>query len=69
MTDSDIVTVKEAAAYLKIKMHTLYGLIRKGIIPARRIGAHWRITRDELDTYAGAAPQRTYDVQTVGPGT
>ena len=61
MACANILTAKEAAAYLRIKKHTLYSLIREGIIPAARIGHRWRFTRHELDEYTGATPSPTFE--------
>lgn len=40
--DADILTLDEAAKFLKIGKNTLYSLARGGVIPARKIGREWR---------------------------
>lgn len=46
-------TVEEAASILKISKYTLYELIKRGEIPAQRIGRQLRIQADALDRYIG----------------
>lgn len=47
----DILTPKEAAKYLKISKPTMYKLLKKRKIPARRIGYQWRISKTVLDKF------------------
>lgn len=46
-----ILTVLEAARYLKVHRETLYGLIEAGAIQASKIGGRWRMARAVLDGY------------------
>jgi len=46
----NLITVKEAAAYLRIPIPTVYYLVQKGQLPAVQIGGRWRIKQDELDS-------------------
>ena len=41
----DILTVDEAAAFLKISRTSLYRLIKAGEVPCRRVGERWRFSR------------------------
>ena len=51
---SDILTVDEAAEYLKIPRSSVYKLAQQGKIPAQKVGRHWRFHRDTLvDWIAG----------------
>ena len=45
---NELLTVKEAAAYLRVSRVTAWRWCQEGIIPAFRIGRNWRIPRDEL---------------------
>jgi len=47
-TDSDILTVEEAAELLKIPRSSIYKLAQEGKIPATKIGRHWRFHRPTL---------------------
>ena len=45
----DLMTVKEAAEFLRVHRSTIYRLLQHGILPgAFRIGADWRVKRSTL---------------------
>ncbi len=44
----DLITVREAANYLRISARTVYRLIESGQIGAVRIGKQWRIPAADL---------------------
>ena len=46
-----IMTSKEVAEYLRIPVRTLYKLCQEGKIPARKVGRHWRFSKDMLDKW------------------
>jgi excisionase family DNA binding protein len=46
--NADILTVDEAAALLRVNRKTLYEAIRAGKVPAGRIGATIRLSRNAL---------------------
>jgi excisionase family DNA binding protein len=48
---SEILTVEEAAAYLKIPTSTIYKLAQENKIPGQKVGRHWRFHRGALDTW------------------
>jgi methylglyoxal synthase len=45
----NLLTVKEAAHYLRLPLSSLYYLVRRGQIPAIQIGGRWRIKRSSLE--------------------
>jgi excisionase family DNA binding protein len=45
---SELMTVKEAAVYLRVSRVTAWRWCQQGVIPAFRIGRSWRIRRDAL---------------------
>ena len=51
--DSEIVDVAGAAALLGVSKTAIYGLLKKGELPARKIGKEWRFTRKNLLAYVG----------------
>lgn len=51
MTDDELLTAQEAAAYLRINLKLLYKLIDSGEIKAKRVGRVYRITKTALNTY------------------
>ncbi len=60
---ADVLTLDEAATYLKVSTSTLYKLLQSGRIPARKLGRRWRFAREDLEQWlrgpqGGAAPGR-----------
>jgi excisionase family DNA binding protein len=53
----NLVTVREAANYLRISARTVYRLIESGQIGAVRIGKQWRIPASDLPGHEGLAAQ------------
>jgi excisionase family DNA binding protein len=53
--DSEILDVAGAAALLGVSKTAIYGLLKKGELPGRKIGKEWRFTRKNLLAYVGQA--------------
>lgn len=53
---SDVLTIDELAAYLKIPKSTLYKLVREGKIPSQKIGRHWRFRKAAIDHWLDDSP-------------
>jgi excisionase family DNA binding protein len=51
LNETEIMTVNEVAAYLKISEVTTYKLVQQGKIPAFKIGRHWRVKRIDLEEF------------------
>ena len=47
--DSDILTIREVAEYLKLNEKTAYRLVADGKIPGFKVGGSWRFRRDEIE--------------------
>ena len=47
----DILTLIEAAAYLKVKPGTLREWAAEDKVPAYKMGSHWRFNREKLDKW------------------
>ena len=45
----EIMRIKEAAEYLRIKERTLYSLVKQGRVPGVKIGGQWRFKKNRLD--------------------
>ena len=45
---SQIMTVEEVAAFLKLSKITVYKLVKKGQIPGFRVGNSWRFRKDKI---------------------
>jgi excisionase family DNA binding protein len=48
MTPADILTVREAAAFLSLNPQSVYDLLRRGKLPGNKIGGSWRLSRSRL---------------------
>lgn len=48
---SDILTITEVAAYLKVAERTLYRLAAAKKIPAFKVGGTWRFPRADIDQW------------------
>jgi excisionase family DNA binding protein len=48
---NSLMTIKEAAAYLRLNYMTLYRLAREGKIPALKVGGNWRFKKTLLDQW------------------
>ena len=46
-----IMTIEEAADYLKIPKSTVYKLAQEGRIPCQKVGRHWRFRKDTIDKW------------------
>ena len=49
--DSDIMTIREVAEYLKLSEKTAYRHAAAGKIPGFKIGGAWRFRRGEIDKW------------------
>lgn len=49
--DSEILTVDEVAAYLKLAKKTVYKLVAEKQLPAFRVGKLWRFKKSELEQW------------------
>jgi excisionase family DNA binding protein len=46
-----VMTVKEVAEYLRVHASTLYKLVKRGELPAFRIGSDWRFNSEAIDRW------------------
>jgi len=44
-----IMTIDEVASFLKLSKITIYKLVKKGGLPAFRVGNSWRFQRDKIE--------------------
>lgn len=51
MSESEVLTAREAAAFLKIDIKLMYRLLESNQIPSRRVGRIFRIHKDALVNY------------------
>jgi excisionase family DNA binding protein len=48
---SDILTIREVAEYLKLNEKTTYRLVSEGKIPGFKVGGAWRFRKVEIDRW------------------
>jgi excisionase family DNA binding protein len=46
-----VLTVKEAADYLRIHTSTIYRLLKRKQLPAFRVGSDWRFNVEDIDRW------------------
>ena len=46
-----VLTVGEAAEYLRIPKSSLYKLAKEGKIPCQKVGRHWRFRKEAIDSW------------------
>jgi excisionase family DNA binding protein len=51
MDDTDIMTLEEVAAYLKVTPQTIYTWAQEKRIPAAKLGKEWRFKKSVLDRW------------------
>lgn len=51
MTDDEILTIKDVAAYLKLNEKTAYRLVLDGKIPGFKVGGSWRFKKSEIKSW------------------
>ena len=49
--NENLFTVKELADYLKVNPVTVYRMVRKGGIPAFKVGKEWRFKGESIDSW------------------
>ena len=49
--EAPVLTVDEAAEYLRIPKSSLYKLAQEGKIPAQKVGRHWRFHKATLEMW------------------
>lgn len=49
--NTEILTVKEVAEYLKMNSMTIYRMAKVGKIPAFKLGGDWRFRRSSIDEW------------------
>ena len=48
MESTNILTVKEVAAYFKLSVITVYKLLKEGSLPGFKVGSSWRVNKEDL---------------------
>lgn len=49
--ETDVMTIAEAAAYLRVNPQTVYRRLQSGELPGAKVGRSWRVRRADLDRF------------------
>lgn len=49
--ESDMMTIRELGAYLRMPEKTLYRIAKSGKVPGFKVGASWRFRKSEIDKW------------------
>lgn len=59
--NTDILTIREVAEYLKLNEKTTYRLASEGKIPGFKVGGAWRFKKLEIDSWIKSQSEITHD--------
>lgn len=62
-TNGAILTIEEAAKYLRVSKSTLYKLVREGGVPGQKVGRHWRFSKSAIDQWFQSKPNAGRSVE------
>lgn len=51
---ANVLTLEEVASYLRVHPSTIYRLLKKGRLPAFKVGSDWRFNLESIDNWASA---------------
>jgi excisionase family DNA binding protein len=57
MTDEQLLTIKDVAAYLKLNPRTVSNKAQQGVIPARKVAGRWRFDAQSIREYQDTIPK------------
>jgi excisionase family DNA binding protein len=56
---ANLMTIEEIAAYLRVGKKTIYRLLKRGKIPATKVGRQWRFNKASIDEWLRKKPAGT----------
>lgn len=69
VSEEGLITVEEAAEYLRLNPRTVSNKAKRGELPARKIGGHWRFKPEDLRVYDEARQAADQSDATPGPAS
>jgi excisionase family DNA binding protein len=60
ITREDVLTVSDVAALLDLTPFTVQEYARRGVLPGRKLGRHWRFLRTDIEETILKLPERSY---------
>jgi excisionase family DNA binding protein len=61
--ETDVMTIRELAVYLKMAEKTLYRLAAEGAVPGFKVGGSWRFRKSEIDKWIKEQEQNSLKKQ------
>ena len=61
MNEHEVMTVRDLAAYLQVHASTIYRLLKRGQLPAFKVGRDWRFNREQIDKWRMAQGQNGHN--------
>ncbi len=58
-----VITVKELSAYLRLHPSSIYKLLRRGEIPAFRIGSDWQFNAEAIEKWSERRMKETHPAE------
>jgi len=62
-----VLTMEEAAKYLRVHISTVYRLARRSEIPVVRVGRQWRVEKHALEKWMQGAARAELASPSTGP--
>jgi excisionase family DNA binding protein len=59
---TDIITIRELSAYLRMAEKTLYRLVAAGSVPGFKVGGAWRFRLDEIEAWTRSSNKKRKNV-------
>jgi excisionase family DNA binding protein len=60
----EIMTIGEAAQYLRVSISSLYKLAQAGRVPCQKVGRHWRFRRETIDHWLEKVKPPPHSIRT-----
>lgn len=64
--ESEVITLKEVAEFLKVHERTVYRLAAKGDIPAFKVANNWRFRREDIERWIDQQTHSTAGLEDRG---
>jgi excisionase family DNA binding protein len=61
--DDKVMTLREVSEYLKVHPSTIYRQLKRGLIPAFKVGSDWRFNIESIDRWRLGQDRPTLEVR------
>ena len=63
--DDKVMTLREVSEYLKVHPSTIYRQLKRGMIPAFKVGSDWRFNIESIDRWRLGQDRPAGDMRTT----